>query len=127
MKIKNLRYKSEAELQQKAFICIFNKYPKLRGAFYHNYNNPRNAVQGAQLKGMGLQKGNPDFTLAVKTETYGALYIELKLQGEKLKPEQIDIHAKLISFGNKVVVCYEEEEVEIEVVDYLKFRLDLLK
>ena len=73
---------TEDRLQQECFIWHSNTYPNKRGLLYHNFNNPRNAIQGAKLKTMGLVSGVADLTLLHKTKTY---FFELKTSNRTAK------------------------------------------
>lgn len=112
--------KSESKIQSEAFLEFWNNCPQWRGALYHNFSNPRNARNGAILKAQGLIDGNPDLTLAVKSKKYGALYIEVKKEGEKPRKNQLEQHEKLRLFGNKVVICFTKDEILREIFLYLQ-------
>lgn len=117
--IANNKYKSESQHQAAIVKWFWNKYKEFRGLLYHNYNNPRNQVQGAQLKALGLAKGNPDLTLAIPRGGFGALYIELKKPGEKPRADQVKQMARLEDAGNKVAWADNAEEAAMVIVDYL--------
>ena len=110
---------SEGRLQSDIFVEFWNSHPEYRGALFHIYSNPRSKIQGAQLKAMGMLKGMPDFCLAIPRNGFGSLYIELKLPGQKPKPEQLAQHETLRKHGNKVAVCWTKEEALKELRDYL--------
>jgi len=51
---------SEDRLQQNIFCYHWNNYPKERGLLFCVFNNPKNKIQGAQLKSKGMMKGVSD-------------------------------------------------------------------
>lgn len=111
--------RSEAKEQSELIKWFWNEFPQFRGALYHNYNNPRNQINGAQLIALGLIKGTPDLTLAIPRDGFGALYIEMKKKGEKPRESQIKQQERLESFGNKVVNCDSFEKARDEIKKYL--------
>jgi len=110
---------SEFKIQAEICTTFWNENPQWRGALYHINNNARTVIQAAQLVGAGMIKGMPDLCLAIPSKGYGALYIELKKPGEKARPEQIKQHERLISFGNKVILCTSAEDALNEIKNYL--------
>lgn len=117
--LENNKYKSESQHQAALVKWFWNKYKNLRGLLYHNFNNPRNQVQGAQLRSLGLMKGNPDLTLALPRGGFGALYIELKKPGEKPRKEQVEQMERLEAAGNKVEWVDNAEDGARVIEDYL--------
>jgi len=83
---------TEDRLQQDCFIWHSNTYPNKRGLLYHNFNNPRNAIQGAKLKTMGLVSGVADLTLLHKSKTY---FFELKTTTGRQSKSQIIWEAQI--------------------------------
>ena len=110
---------SEEKHQQKLFVWFNNTYPEFRGLFWHNYNNPPNAVKGVQLVSMGLLKGLPDMTLSVMRKGFGGLYLELKRIGEKPRKEQKIIMGKLEASGYYVAWSDNLEESKRIIQEYL--------
>jgi hypothetical protein len=119
--MKELKDMSEDQHQKEVIVWFWNNNRDLRGLLYHNYNNPRNAIQGALLKGLGLMKGNPDLTLAIPRGGFGALYIELKKIGGKPRPEQIIQMDRLERAGN----CVKWSDNYIDAVEIIKKYLAL--
>ena len=120
MKLENNKYKSESQHQAAVVKWFWATYKQYRGLLYHNYNNPRNQINGAQLVALGLMKGNPDLTLAVPKGGHGALYIELKKPGEKPRPEQVKQMDRLEKSGNLVKWADNAEDAAKIISDYLK-------
>lgn len=115
----NSKYKSESQHQAAVIKWFWNEFKELRGLLYHNFNNPRNAVNGAQLVALGLMKGNPDLTLAVPRGDFGALYLELKKPGEKPRKDQVKQMDRLEKAGNKVAWADNAEDAAEIIVNYL--------
>jgi hypothetical protein len=115
--------KTEAQYQSEVIIWFWNTYREFRGLLYHNYNNPRNAVNGAMLIALGLVKGNPDLTLAIPRGDFGALYIEMKKPGEKPRESQVKQMDRLRDAGN----CVEWADNSEEAIELIKKYLSLVK
>lgn len=78
---------SEAQMQHHCYFWFCQNYKALRKYLWLQHNNPRSAVEGAKLIGMGLQKGIADLCfLAVGNFPY---FLELKTEKGKQTPEQI--------------------------------------
>jgi hypothetical protein len=117
------KVKTEAQHQAEVIKWFWNSYPELRGLLYHNYNNPRNAINGAQLIALGLVKGNPDLTLALPRGDFGALYIEMKKPGEKPRESQVKQMGRLRDAGNAVEWADNSEEA----IELIKKYVSLIK
>lgn len=92
---------SELRLQQQCFIWFHNSFPEHRGRLFHNFQNPKSAIQGAQLKGLGLLSGVADFTLIANP----MIYIELKTDKGFQSEAQKKFEQTVVSFGHKYYVC----------------------
>lgn len=96
-----------------------------------NYNIPEIALMafplqgarteqnGARMKAEGCRRGTLDMMLSVMKGGYGALWIENKVPGEKLKPHQIVMRGVLETAGYKVVVCFTAKECINAIETYL--------
>jgi hypothetical protein len=111
--------KSEAKIQSELVVWFWNEFTEFRGLLYHNFSNPRNEINGAQLMALGLVKGNPDLTLAIPRGGFGALYIELKKAGEKPRPDQVKQMERLRSAGNLVEWADNVEDAKNIILKYL--------
>ena len=85
---------TESQLQAHCFQLHWNRYPEERGLLYMNYNNPKNAIQGAYLRALGMIKGVADMTYLGKT---GVVFLEFKTEQGKQSPAQIEWQAKVIT------------------------------
>ncbi|BAQ92532.1 Archaeal Holliday junction resolvase [uncultured Mediterranean phage uvMED] len=110
---------SEAKIQAEIVKWFWNGYPEFRGLLYHNFNNPRNKVQGAHLVALGLMKGNPDLTLAIPRGKFGALYLELKKAGEKPRADQFKQMERLEKAGNCVAWVDSTDQAKELIEKYL--------
>ncbi len=106
---------SEDKLQQECFIWHSNTYPKLRGLLYHNFGNPRNAIQGAKLKTMGLVSGVADLTLLHKGKAY---FFELKTETGKQSKRQIEWESQVTAnkFYYKIIRSVAEFKREVDYI-----------
>ena len=111
------RRSPEATLQRD--VCRFLKHALPDGwGFWMNLNNPRSAINGAQMKAMGLLKGVPDMSIAGPSAT-GArtLYIELKAPKGRLTPEQTAFLDWWSGIGGFCAVCRSVDDVEAFLKD----------
>ena len=111
--------KSEAKHQSEVILWFWNTFKEYRGLLYHNFSNPRNEVNGAQLIALGLIKGNPDLTLALPRGGFGALYIEMKKPGEKPRESQVKQMGRLEAAGNSVHWADNSEDAKNLILKYL--------
>lgn len=97
---------SELSLQGLCYQWAYNTYPAVRGVLHHIPNGGKRTKQeAAQLKASGVVKGVLDLFLPMVRRGYVGLYIEMKLPGEKLRPEQLDFASKVVSNGYVVYRC----------------------
>jgi hypothetical protein len=73
-------------------------------------NNPRNAIDGARLKQMGLRAGTPD--LCIMTKGFAPIFIELKAPKGRLSDAQRLAADRLVEHGGVIVVCRSLDEVQ---------------
>lgn len=78
---------SEDRLQQEIFTYHWNNYPEERGLLFMVHNNPRNRIEGAQLKAKGLVAGVSDMIYLAPMPRLPFL-LELKTLSGKQSPEQ---------------------------------------
>ncbi len=96
------------------FICVGDY-------FAHNANGgARSAIEGAILKGQGVRKGWPDYTLYIPTLDYHGAVLELKAEhGGKPDAEQLEILSRLEQMGYKSFVCWGFEDAKSSIERYL--------
>jgi len=112
---------SEARLQYECVTWFWNTYPVYRGLLYHIPNGgKRTAREASTLKSVGVVSGIPDLCLAIPRSGSGALYIELKTETGKVRPEQEKTISRLRQAGNKAEVI-KNLSTFIELVEnYIK-------
>ncbi len=110
---------SEESIQHKCVMWFDANFPKYRLLLVHHYNNPRNAIQGAKLKGLGLKKGIPDLVLYLPNKTSHGLFIEMKNEKGRLQPQQLKYSELLPSVGYKWELCRSLEEFKQIISKYL--------
>jgi len=106
---------SEEKLQQDIFIWYSNTYPNKRGLLYHNFNNPRNAIQGAKLKTLGLVSGVADLTLLHEGKAY---FFELKTATGKQSKRQKEWSKQVTAnnFYYKIIRSLDEFKREVTYI-----------
>ena len=110
---KTKRNHVEEDIQAACVQWFRYQYPKLSMNLFAIPNalaftgESRKAFFGkiARLKNMGLVKGVPDLFLAVATDGFSGLFIEMKKPGEKLSKEQSVVCQNFLSHGYDVIVC----------------------
>ncbi len=79
----------------------------------------RTPTTGKRLKAQGVRAGVPDLFLAVTTKDFGGLWIELKSQNGRVRPEQHEWIKKLQLHGYSAHVCYGWQHAAKVICDYL--------
>jgi hypothetical protein len=96
-------------------------FPELEDDFHHFANERRCSVQeGRLLKRMGVKKGVADFFLAIPTNGYAGLWIELKVGKGKLSVEQSEFLARKNERGYIATACWGFEAAIETIKAYLK-------
>lgn len=98
---------TESQLQALCFAWHWNTYPEERGLLYMNYNNPKNAIQGAHLRALGMIKGIADMTYLSKD---GAIFLEFKTEKGKQSPAQVEWQAKVLTAGYEYKIIRSEQD-----------------
>lgn len=111
------RDESENRLQQKCFKWFTQNYPELHGLLWHNYNNPRNKVAGAQLKTMGLIAGIPDLIFVGGGVP---VFFELKTKTGRVSEAQKGIHKQLNAHNMDVHIIRDIEEFKTAFFESLE-------
>lgn len=76
-------------------------------------------MDASDLLSEGLLKGIPDLFLAVPSQNYHGLFIEVKQPGELPRHEQVSIMNILSKQSYKCVVCYTYLEIRDSILEYL--------
>ncbi|ELY6121718.1 TPA: VRR-NUC domain-containing protein [Acinetobacter baumannii] len=102
--------------------CAFLKYQgfKVSELIRHIPNGGlRSKTEAARFKEMGVIAGTPDLLLPVARGGFSALWIELKSEKGRLRPEQ-EVQIKLLqSLGNKVVFVRNVADAMAQIKSYL--------
>ena len=90
---------SELSLHQ-AVVKLLQEHCYPYWAWFHVPNGaPTNAITGARLKSMGLKPGIPDLVLVAPDNT--VRFLELKREGGKLSPAQLEFQTFCIAHGHQ--------------------------
>ena len=79
----------------------------------------RGASQGAKLKAEGVTRGVPDLYIPALR-----LWVEMKIKGGRVAPEQRRWHEYLEGIGDRVVVAYSRDEAVQAVTDAMDANAD---
>lgn len=82
------------------------KYPELVRMFHVPNGGKRDRATAARLKAEGVKPGVPDIVLPVPRGGYHGLWIELKVDGGKPSPEQLEWQKFLRGEGHCAEICY---------------------
>jgi hypothetical protein len=97
------------------------QYPKLSNCLWAIPNGGvRNIGTAIKLKSEGVLAGVPDLFLMIPKNCFHGLFIEMKIQGGKLQPNQKEFLKLANALEYKAVVCYGFEEAKKVISDYLK-------
>lgn len=95
------------------------QYPDL-GMILHIPNGEyRTPTTGKRLKAQGVKAGVPDLFLAIPTKHYSGLWIELKSQNGRIRPEQQEWISRLRIKGYAAYVCYGWQAAAKTICEYL--------
>lgn len=87
--------------------------------YMRNKKGMRYSPQALRLKAEGMQSGVPDLHLPVARKGYHGYYLEMKIKGNKPRPEQIKWHKMLREQGYLVDVPYSAEEAIRLLLGYM--------
>lgn len=103
-------------LQGDCFQWFHNSYPELRKLLWMNFNNPKNKIQGAHLKAIGLVKGVHDLLFYYQGKLVG---FEIKVDRDKLSDDQRKFGAQIESQGGQWYEIRSLEQFQQIVLDLL--------
>lgn len=117
------RNHDEDQLQKAVVMWLAIQETLGRLTYHAVMNNPRNAIDGARLKHMGLRAGVPD--LAIYAAGKIPLLIELKTPKGRVSFEQIEAMHRLEAVGGAMcVVCRSQEDVQKIVTGWLQTKME---
>jgi len=102
--------KTEARIQQEAFMWHWNTYPTHRKRLFMVNNNPRNEVDGNRMKAQGMIAGVSDMILL--REGRPPLCIEFKLPNGRQSPAQVAWQSVAEATGAEYVLIRSLEEFQ---------------
>ena len=79
----------------------------------------RDKVTAGKLKAEGVVAGVSDLILALRTDEFGALFIEMKTEKGRQSESQKEWQRKIEQDGYKYVVCHSLEEFITEINNYI--------
>jgi hypothetical protein len=82
----------------------------------------RSASYGVRMKREGLAKGFPDLMVLYPMGGFHGMFIEMKREGEKVRPEQREWISKLRRAGYLAGECYSADEAIRRIDSYLGMR-----
>lgn len=108
----------ESKLQIECVKWFRLNYPKVLIMSIPNGGH-RNIVTARIMKAEGVLPGVPDLFIPFPTNGYAGLFVELKWHNNKPTEAQIEVMAKLESFGYKCYVCNSFDSFVAAVQGYL--------
>lgn len=96
-----------------------NKYPCLALLFGSLMGVKLPVRVLAMAKRAGMKKGKPDINLPVPMGGFCGLWIELKVKGNDMTPDQVKMGLLLRAFGNAVYKAYGSKEAIKIIKHYL--------
>jgi len=109
----------EAKLHCECVHWFKAQYPAFADLLVYINNNSANAITGHLNRLKGTVAGFPDLVLFVPRGRFSGLAIEFKKPGEKPKPHQVAIHARLTAQGYAVAVVDSKSQFMILIQEYL--------
>jgi hypothetical protein len=108
---------TEEQLQAQGFQAVWNRYPQTRGKIRLIHNNPKNKVQGAHLKAMGMMRGISDHVYIVGPPI-GCVWLECKLPSGVQSEDQKEFERIVKEAGQEYRIWRSVEEL-IDIIDPL--------
>lgn len=110
-------------------LALFeDRYPELKSIYaipngasvkrQQDKNGKWFSIEGNYLKKEGRKAGVPDIVCPYSDGAYSSLYIENKVHGKSLSPQQKIRIPLLESLGNKVEICYSSKDALQEIFAY---------
>ena len=98
-------------------MWFHNSFPHLRGLLYLNHNTPRNAIDGARLKAMGMVAGVADMTFLYQGR---AIFLEFKTSTGRQSQAQKDWQKTIESQGFEYHVVRSLDEFRTIINNAIK-------
>lgn len=100
--------KTEARIQHECFMWHWNTFPEERLRLFLIYNNPRNAIDGARLKGQGMIAGVGDMEYLRPYST--PIFIEFKTKTGRQSKKQVEFEEACKAIGVGYEICRSMED-----------------
>lgn len=98
---------------------LSSKHPELLNLFAIPNGGHRHILTALKLKREGVQAGVPDLFLAVPNKKFHGLFIELKVNKNKLSLSQKNWHERLKNTKYYVDTCYDLVSAQKTILDYI--------
>jgi hypothetical protein len=118
------RKKSQNIESKTQIACVSwfdSQFPPIKNMLFAIPNGgKRGVVTASIMKAEGVRRGSPDLFLSIPKLNYHGMYIEMKTEDGKLKPEQQQFRDVVVSFNYHHVVCRSVDDFVREVSRYLQ-------
>jgi len=114
---------NEHQLQRAVFEWaewMRGQYPELEDMWATPNGGHRNKAAAGKMKAEGQKKGIPDIFLAAMRGGYGGCFIEVKIPGGRVRPEQAERIERLVAAGYYAVALRSFDDITDTLVTYLK-------
>lgn len=118
---------SEAQHQTFVFQVLQlneRKYPFLKWIYAVPNGGHRHPAVAAQMKAQGVKRGISDICIPIPKKDYHGCYIEMKMVGKKLTPEQAEFAAFIMENDYEFAMCLTCDQVLETIENYLQIKLD---
>ena len=95
-------------------------HPELAMMFHVPNGGKRDKATAIRLKAEGVKPGVPDIVLPVARGNFHSLWIELKVDGGKPSPDQLEWQKNLRREGHCAKICYGWDAARQIIEKYLK-------
>ena len=125
---------AEDRIQTHCYTWFHNSSPLLRGLLCYNHNNPKNAIDGAKQRGLGLQKGRSDLVfyyggtaimIEMKTPEIPAVGNQKRIPAGKQSEDQKKWQKQVESQGLDYVLCYSLEQFQQIIKDRIEPKINI--
>lgn len=94
--------------------------PEINPIFHIPNGGSRNKIEAYNLKRCGVKSGVPDIFLAIPSNGFHGLFIEMKTESNKETDNQRTMSQLLMTRGYRCVVAYNSQEAVDIIEDYLR-------
>jgi len=117
-------YRATEHEEQVALMDWWEPYCRTKGVderllFAIPNGGARHPAVAGKLKAEGVRAGAPDLMLAIPKHYFHGLFIEMKSEGGRVRPGQLEFITLLRQQGYNCAICYSMEEAMRVVMMYL--------